>query len=444
MQVSRFPAGIVVVPDKLRVSAYLHDVPNGAASIKCWSYVTEGLWLHRQKELVFTLQVAPGESPNNLPELPLQFFQLVYELAAKGKLVDAGGYTDFGEQGFLGRRAVGYIDAEPFDAFASLSPSLAVILLTEDEYAAYEGFGLTRVQAMLGRASRYFPCPPWNDRSRSSVVTRAALEKSKLGKVPALSAPGATVLNEAGVVTLRLPFNTKYRIAKDVGALAEDAAAVRIPTRVPDAADGCLVWVPGESGGAAIAAGDARPERTSACCVVLHSTSKNERDEARIMEDGFLLSMTPTTWKGLRGALQRGIDHAFPAGKLSFALKWDALPMVETRGAWIVSEVKDLQSQVGGKALAAYSSALEESVRLRLAKMNLDRSKQDLRVQVVVSPGAAKPAARMKSLPGLPQAADAAVGEAIEAVPVPAVKEPIAIEFLFGIWGGTGTTKILG
>src|SRR6185503_9586590 len=379
MQIPRFPAGIVVVPDKLRVSVYLHDVPNGAASIKCWSYVTEGLWVHRQKELVFTLQVAPGESPNNLPEQPLQFFQLVYDLAAKGRLVEAGGYTDFGEQGFLGRRAAGYIDAEPFDAFVSLSPSLAVILLTAEEFAAYESFGLTRVQAMLGRASRYFPCPPWNDRSRASVLKPGDLEKSKLAKVPALAAPGATVVNEGGVVTLRLPFSAKYKVAKEAGSLAEEAAALRIPTRVPETADGCLVWTPGEAGGAAIAAGEARPECTAACCVVLHAVSKNERDEARIMEDGFLISMTPATWKGLRGALQRGIDATFPAGKLTFALKWDALPLVETRGAWLVSEAKNLAASLGGKALAEYSRAVEASVARRLASAGLDRSKQDLR-----------------------------------------------------------------
>ncbi len=162
------------------------------------------------------------------------------------------------------------------------------------------------------------------------------------------------------------------------------------------------------------------------------------------MEDGFLISMTAATWKGLRGALQRGTDHSFAAGKLGFALMWDALPLVETRGAWIVSEAKDLQARIGGKALTAYARALEDSVRVRLAAANLDRSKQDLRLQVIIHADKPRPSVRMKSLPGLAAAAHDAVGEAIAAVPVPPLKgEPIAIEFLFGIWGGTGTLKIL-
>jgi hypothetical protein len=83
-------------------------------------------------------------------------------------------------------------------------------------------------------------------------------------------------------------------------------------------------------------------------------------------------------------------------------------------------------------------------VRRRLASANLDRSKQDLRVQVMVGPGKDKPEFRMKSLPGLEARVHDAVGEAIAAVPLPPVKgAPVALEFLFGIWGGTGTLKIL-
>src|SRR6185503_8371090 len=138
---------------------------------------------------------------------------------------------------------------------------------------------------------------------------------------------------------------------------------------------------------------------------------------------------TPATWKGLRGALQRGIDATFPAGKLTFALKWDALPLVETRGAWLVSEAKNLAASLGGKALAEYSRAVEASVARRLASASLDRSKQDLRVQVMLAAGQAKPQVRMKSLPGLAAGVPDAVGEAIAAVAVPPVKgEPVAIE----------------
>ena len=237
----RFPALAEIVPGKLAVKVYLHEQQTQKGPVPCWTFVSDGLWVHRQKEILLTLTHDPNEKPGDCPQVPFQFYGLVWDLASKGQLVDVGSYSDFGEPGFLGRRAIGYIEAGEFDDLAILAPSVSAILLTAQEYAAYEKVGLSRLQAMLGRSHGYFPCPHWSDRRRPSVVDPAAVEKSILARTPRLHAPGAVVSSDKGELTLRLPQSARYKLPKELKAIPDEGAAFAFLSIIDPAAQGCLV-----------------------------------------------------------------------------------------------------------------------------------------------------------------------------------------------------------
>ena len=64
---------IQVIPDELAVHEHWHDIPY-AQPVPCWTYITQGLSAHGQKELVFTLRrtemAEQGESPDFVLDLP--------------------------------------------------------------------------------------------------------------------------------------------------------------------------------------------------------------------------------------------------------------------------------------------------------------------------------------------------------------------------------------
>jgi hypothetical protein len=63
-----FPYTKEVIPGKLKVRIFLHDLRDQNETISCWSYVTEGLWALKQKELIFTLRRDPGQKPEDHPK----------------------------------------------------------------------------------------------------------------------------------------------------------------------------------------------------------------------------------------------------------------------------------------------------------------------------------------------------------------------------------------
>ena len=319
----RFPALAEIVPGRLVVRVHLHELPTVNGREACWTFVSEGLWALGQKEILLTLKREPGEKPEDFPREVFFFYELVYELAAHGKLVDAGGCTDFGEQGLLGRRAAGYMDPYPFSDFASLSPSLSAILLTEGEFAACQTIGLSRIRALLGKAYSHFPCPPWSDRRRPSVLTKDALKTSLLARATTLNASGAVATCEKGLLTLRVPQDARARLATELEAAGDDGAFAII-SEIDPSADGCLVWTPGETRPGAISRPDVRPSRVTGCFLAATLVAGAAVDRTQFFEDGFLLSLTTASFRALREALKRGGALALAASPDRFRLEWAA------------------------------------------------------------------------------------------------------------------------
>jgi hypothetical protein len=74
--------------------------------VSCWTYITNGLWAHRQKELIFSLRRSPQEKANDFPHAPLQFFNDVYRFSEQGRLVDVGDISEMATSSFLDHKSL--------------------------------------------------------------------------------------------------------------------------------------------------------------------------------------------------------------------------------------------------------------------------------------------------------------------------------------------------
>jgi len=94
-----------VVPGKLSVSVYSHEIETRDGMLRCWTYVSQGTERHGQREIVFTLRRTPEMELRGFPRELFDIFELIHGYAEKGELVSDGGYTVFNPgMRFLGRK----------------------------------------------------------------------------------------------------------------------------------------------------------------------------------------------------------------------------------------------------------------------------------------------------------------------------------------------------
>jgi len=144
-----FPVRAELIPGSLTVTVYLHSVDTPGGPISCWSYVTDGLIAHHQKEVVFTLRRDRNERVDDFPQEPFQLFITFHQLAQQEKVVDEGGFTQFGARDFLGHHLM-YVHPHPLPGVEIPANAILALLVTKDEVLAVQEFGSTRVIARLG------------------------------------------------------------------------------------------------------------------------------------------------------------------------------------------------------------------------------------------------------------------------------------------------------
>jgi hypothetical protein len=323
----RFPLRVQLVPAALHADVYRHDLSAGpTGAIPCWTYVTDGLRAHGQKEIALTLRRLATEEPADFPRAPLDLFRAVQPLAARGQLVDESGLTELGGQ-FLGEgdfRAVGYLAPQLLPGLpAPAAPWLTAILLTDGERAVANAAGVTRVAARLGQAYSHYPFPPWSERSRPSVASADEITHSIVDRMPRL-ALRATVRKEGNEVRLTLPPEAPALFARELPKVPPRMPLCLL-TAVDAGADALLVWHPGQAAPAAIAAPGADGMRLGgAFCAFL---SEQAADYAQLFEDGYVVMLTDATWAAVREDLAAGrardVAPTRPDG-LSFALRLGA------------------------------------------------------------------------------------------------------------------------
>jgi hypothetical protein len=322
----QFPQLVEVIPGKLKVKVFLHDVQYENATIPCWTYLTDGLLTHKQKEIMFTLRRDLGRRPEDYPR---EFFRLFFDffrLAEQGQLVDVGSSTLFNEEGFYGCkdfRGIGYVEPESFPGVETGdSPLLAGILLKNDGALIAWRLGLTRVVALLGRHFRYYPCPTWSDLSRKPVASLAVMENSLLKNAAQVSVRGS-FYQEGNQIFLRL-FHASRRSLQEFFAKVGPSDALALRTQVDPRANACLVWPASETNGLeAITPPNSDGSRKTGAFLLFLSEQSSNKIQA--LEDGVAVFLTNGDWRNVREAFQSGSDIVIPVtgeGGGTFSLEW--------------------------------------------------------------------------------------------------------------------------
>jgi hypothetical protein len=360
---TQLPGWFELIPSKLSVRVYRHDIDILNGFVSCLSFVTDGLWAHGQKELILTLRCSESDElaalfdaaapfSYNVHQYIFSFFLEVYRFAEQGQLVYEGDCSWFGSQGFLGSSdwaAVVYIHPQQLEGVEVSYPLLAVILLTTEEFEVYKSFGLTRIMSHLGRAYVYYPCPPWSERSRASVISMREMQGSILGRMPLLSVRGGGVSayhearpksiqqspqsgrylqqqivhwsDNTAQITLRLLPQAGESLHRQLAQCPPDTV-VAVQTELDPAANACLVWQAGQTNSFAITPPNSNGSCLGGCFIAF--APQQASNSAQILEDGFVILLTDASWIAVKAALESGSPIFVPATSegANFSLEW--------------------------------------------------------------------------------------------------------------------------
>jgi hypothetical protein len=293
------PTHAEAVPGKVAVVFHAHASVEGTVG-NFLTAVSKGLVANRQRELVLTLRLESGEDPSAKMKDILRFIATVHAWAREGNLVDAGGYTKFGERGLFGRSHSGllYADARALPDIPLPERALAAIFVPAPEIRAALDYGTYRVLTRIGLQLRVFPYPIWADLERASVVT-ARESESLLGRVPRLPA-----LNVFFVVTderLRISVpRDSLNLLRGIGSLPSNTAFVLLIRPAPSA-NSILTWSPGQQEMSGISQDGSDGSRLSGTCLMVVPAA--QRDQIRLFEDGYSLHFSSESWGLLSATL---------------------------------------------------------------------------------------------------------------------------------------------
>ncbi|HYZ66435.1 MAG TPA: hypothetical protein VE666_01285 [Mycobacterium sp.] len=316
-----WPVELEVVPGKLFARVYLHDIDFRGRPIACWSYVSRGLIALDHAEIVFTLRRNKGEPSDGFPQDPLHLLATIYQLADDGQRVGPGDVTGFSGRTFLGHHLL-YAEPQPLDRVPLPQSCLAALLITADELRAVTEFGSTRVLARMGQVSGYYPYPPWADRCRRGLSLGETFEHSLLSKpIPRFVCPDVCVAVESNQIIVSALRGAQPPWRDRLGDLP-DHVPLALLTALDPTANGCLVWVPGQSAPEAITPPRSDGSRLCGCFVVL--LPEQPENAGWMREDGFVMELSTDSWKAVRSALIEGTEVRIPVegSEMSFVLTW--------------------------------------------------------------------------------------------------------------------------
>lgn len=313
------PVTVEILPGRLSARVHAHDIATQHARIPCWSYVTDGLAAHGQAEIAFTLRRESGESAERFPEDPFRLFAAIHDLAERGQRLTIGGQTEFGEARFFDHHVL-YVAAQPLSGVPLPPWCLAALLVTADELRAIRTFGPTRVLARMGQAATHYPFPPWTDRRRRGLAMDRTLEASALAKLPRASAQDLCATLHGDRIVLSA-LRTEHPVWPDRLAQLPDGVPLAVLTALDPAANGCLVWVPGQKEPEAIIPTGSDASRVCGCFVAVFPDQP--ANTGKILEDGFAIQLTGEAWQAMRGALIDGQELTIAASDgMSCTLTW--------------------------------------------------------------------------------------------------------------------------
>jgi hypothetical protein len=460
-----FPRSVEVIPGRLKVRIFLHEIEYEKENFSCWSYVTDGLVAQKQKEIIFTLRREPGRKPEDYPRELLDLFATIFEYAERGQTVDAGQSSLFDESGMGGNRdfrGIGYVEPQGFPGVETGGvPLLAGILLRNDEAQIAWDLGLTRVTALLGMKYRYYPCPTWSDLKREPVASLKAMEKSHLWEIARVPAR-ASYYEERNQVFLSVLPSSRASLQEYLNKLPP-TQPLALRTQPDPRANACLVWPSGHDQPVAITpAGSDGSRKTGAFLAFI---PEQETNDIHTVEDGFFLYLTNSDWRKIREALLSGTDVFVPSatvGGASISVVWakpaaymspvsgetysaerwttynpdTSLPQkelaaVSSRRIILLTNTQDLEARSTAEDLGAYVNAIEKVVDTFFTLLE-QRTNRELTIQLALS--AAEHEVRFLAVPDLSANVAEELQERLKSVPSPKVGGPVKLDFILSLW----------
>lgn len=442
------PAGFEVAPG-LTVQVVCHQVAPTETAL--WSFITDGLRAHGQREIVFTLVRRRHDRDDEFPGQVLSLFKLIDQLARQGRIVVPGQLTEFGPKGFLEPhlRAIIYTEAQPLDGVRIPDDALAAILIDGEELDVVKRCGAYRVLARLGQQHSLFPFPPWTDRDRDSVARGHDETRSVLHEIGSwvMLADVSLVLDQQRLC-LQIPRPSGPEVAAQLEQFPPDVA-FSIILQPAYNAHAWLLWLPGQTETAAITGPNpsASPLAGGFLAIV---PSVDVAEQVLLIEDGFSLVLRADTWATCKRAIASGAPFTLPAaepGGLSFELAWidedyrnpiDGTT-IHAPGGWhlhmpaggitndrsqirLLTGEREMAAAITVPALTGYLNQIVECVE-RVAPSSIAKTTATLQVELAPD---REPTLQFHFEPSAPL--ETQLRDALTSLTAPAVRGPIAFQ----------------
>ncbi len=430
---------IELLPGALIARLFDHTVTHEGASLRCTTWRTRGFAAIGHPELTLTLVREPGDGVEVVSLDTVRFVTGLFTRAQKGEAPLASSMTAVFPSGGLMEPAqllgAAFVAPVPI-ADVPLPPTgLHALVMHPDELSLARAFGVQRVLARLARQARRAPPPFWWDPSRAPISDPSDDESAL--------APIARMAVSQGFATLRARTVDLCFAPRLVDVLARaldahgDAPFALLTDAAPDA-DALLVWTPGQSAVSAVPMPDSQGAAVSGNFV--RFTPGAARDRLELLEDGFDLQLTDTSWTRWREALTTGTPCSLdtPPDARTATLRWHEdpppPPAARLQRIGVMRGLTPPKQGLDAPTLAAYTRPLRAALEAHFAE-TWSPSPQDLVVHVELHAGRA-PMIDFALNPGPAHAALNGLHRALMAVSAPEVTAPVVLRIYYALWGG--------
>lgn len=212
--------------DLLTVTVYHHEMESMVSgSFWCWTYVTKGLSVLGQKEMVFTLKRrTASEREQDFKTDIIEWFTNIYSLAQSDALVDEWGQSRFYRQGFLDREDIRLFLYSPPIGIRALpvgalpDERLHIIPATAPEADVVHYYCTSRFISQLGKSERWFPVHPWFDRDRQHCVTPEQMTGTIRSMFSFTTVGGVSVMKRGSDLVVHVPHKSLHHLQSAVSA----------------------------------------------------------------------------------------------------------------------------------------------------------------------------------------------------------------------------------
>ena len=264
---------------------------------------TQGLAALGQQEVEIVLVSSPDANSAALERDVEGVFNMLYEMARAGRIVQAGDMTLFRAKAPFGvpHSGLAYVQSAVGVGASGLADTLTAVFLHPEECPIAHLAGIYRPLAWLTHAYRAYPFPAFSDTRRASALP-PRLPESVLARVPYLSAlrEARATLRERSLV-LELALSTYDEISSRFDSDAREPM-LGILTGHDSAADARAVWLPDSASIEVVGLAGSAMSRIELGFVLLAGAQREGM--VRLGEDGAIAALPSAAWTALQIALK--------------------------------------------------------------------------------------------------------------------------------------------